>query len=68
MGQHQVKRAKGAHGPSPLSAATRKRILATLLARADAGDVLAGEALVRLSFMRVDAEAARRALAPEAPA
>ena len=36
-------------GPSPLSARTRRKILAALRDRALAGDVAAGEALVRLS-------------------
>ena len=35
-------------GPSPLSARTRHKILAALRDRALAGDVAAGEALVRL--------------------
>jgi hypothetical protein len=35
-------------GPSPLSIRTRSKILATLRDRALAGDVAAGEALVRL--------------------
>jgi hypothetical protein len=35
-------------GPSPLSARTRRKILASLRDRALAGDVAAGEALVRL--------------------
>jgi hypothetical protein len=35
-------------GPSPLSARTRRKILAALRDRALAGDVAAGEALVRL--------------------
>lgn len=67
-GHHQVKRPRGNHGPMPLSAVTRKRLLSALLARADAGDTAAAEALVRLSILRGDVEAARRALAMEAPA
>lgn len=51
-----------------LSAATRKRLLAALLARAEAGDVEASVALVRLSFMRGEVIPARCPIAAEAPA
>jgi hypothetical protein len=37
-------------GASPLSAATRRRLLADLLRRAEAGDAEAAAALVRLSI------------------
>jgi hypothetical protein len=45
-----TKRPPGSHGPSPLSVATRRRLLAGLMDRANAGDVIAAEALVRLSL------------------
>lgn len=45
-----IKRQRGQHGPLPLSLATRRRMLARLLAKAEAGDVAAAEALVRLSI------------------
>jgi hypothetical protein len=44
------KRGIGQHGRHPLSAATRKRVLAGLMERAEGGDVAAAEALVRLSL------------------
>ena len=66
--QHQAKRRSGARGSGPLSAQTRKRLLAALLTQAEAGDVAASEALVRLSFLRGDTATARRALAEAAPA
>lgn len=50
------KRMPGSRGADPLSVATRRRLLAGMLARADAGDVEAAEALVRLSIAQ---EAAR---------
>lgn len=40
----------GPRGPRPLSDATRRKLLAGLMAKADAGDVAAAEALVRLSL------------------
>jgi len=45
-------------GPSPLSGRTRRRLLGSLLRRADAGDVAAAEALVRLG---ADRDQTRRA-------
>jgi len=45
-------------GPSPLSGRTRRRLLASLLRRADAGDVAAAAELVRLGM---DRDRARRA-------
>jgi len=39
-------------GPSPLSGRTRRRLLASLLRRADAGDVVAAAELVRLGMDR----------------
>ncbi|WP_198374033.1 hypothetical protein [Neoroseomonas rubea] len=68
MQQGQAKRRRGSHGPSPLSAATRKRLLAGLLARAEAGDNTAAESLVRLSLLRTGTAAARCPIAVEAPA
>jgi hypothetical protein len=66
---HRQKRVRGSHGPSPLSAATRKRLLAGLLHRAETGDVQAAEALIRLGLERaVVAGGARCPLAAEAPA
>ena len=44
------RRRPGQHGPSPLSAAARRRLLADLLHRAEAGDVEAAAQLVRLSI------------------
>ncbi len=44
-------RRRGRHGPSPLSGATRRRLLAAMLARAEAGDNAAAEALVRLGML-----------------
>ena len=44
------RRRPGQHGPSPLSAATRRRLLADLLHRAEAGDAEAAGQLVRLSL------------------
>jgi len=44
-------------GPSPLSGRTRRRLLASLLRRADAGDVVAAAELVRLGL---DRDRARR--------
>jgi len=38
------------HGPSPLSARTRRRLLALLLQRAEAGDNSAAAMLIRLSL------------------
>ena len=68
MQQHQAKRPRGSHGPSPLSAATRRRLLTGLLARAEAGDVPAAEALIRLGIERSAAPpaATQCALASEA--
>lgn len=48
------KRAPGSHGARPLSPATRKRMLAALLDRAEGGDAVAMEALVRLSWAAED--------------
>jgi len=50
-------------GPSPLSHRTRRRLLASLLRRADAGDVSAAAELVRLGM---DRDRTRRA--DQAPA
>jgi hypothetical protein len=47
-------------GPSPLSARTRRKILAALRDRALAGDVAAGEALVRLGHEKRGKPADRR--------
>jgi hypothetical protein len=67
--QRQAKRRSGSHGPSPLSTATRRRLLGALLQRAEAGDVPAAEALIRLGMERATATAATRCpLAAEAPA
>lgn len=44
------RRGRGQHGAVPLSAATRKRLLAGLLRRAEGGDSAAAEALIRLSM------------------
>jgi len=67
--QHRQKRARGSHGASPLSAATRKRLLAGLLHRAETGDVQAAAALIWLSMERAAvASGARCPLAAEAPA
>ena len=44
------RRRRGEHGPSPLSAATRRRLLADLLRRAETGDAEAAAQLVRLSL------------------
>ena len=44
------RRRPGQHGPSPLSAATRRRLLTHLLHRAEAGDTEAAAQLVRLSI------------------
>jgi hypothetical protein len=44
------RRRPGQHGASPLSTATRRRLLADLLRRAEAGDAAAAAALVRLSI------------------
>ncbi len=46
------KRARGQRGVEPLSGATRRRMLAALMRRAEAGDGAAAEALVRLSLTR----------------
>ena len=45
-----VKRARGARGASPLSRQTARRLLGRLLVQAEAGDVAAAEALVRLAM------------------
>ena len=42
---------------SPLSASVRRRVLANLLVRAEAGDVAAAEALARLSLQAAAAAA-----------
>lgn len=69
MQRHQAKRAKGSHVPSPLSASTRRRLLAGLLSRAEAGDVPAAEALIRLSTERSGSTRGLRCpLANEMPA
>jgi hypothetical protein len=44
------RRRRGEHGCSPLSAATRRRLLAELLRRAEGGDAKAAAYLVRLSL------------------
>lgn len=64
----QAKRRNGSHGVSPLSAATRKRLLGALLQRAEGGDVPAAEALIRLSFLRHEVSATRCLVAGEPPA
>jgi hypothetical protein len=46
----EAKRGTGQRGRHPLSAATRKRVLAGLMQRAEGGDAAAAEALVRLSL------------------
>ena len=46
-----TKRGVGSHGVPPLSASTRKRLLKALLDKAEAGDVPAAEALIRLSLL-----------------
>lgn len=45
-----TKRARGEHGPAPLSVRTRRRMLAALLELAEDGNVPAMESLARLSF------------------
>lgn len=45
-----IKRARGEHGPAPMSVRTRRRMLAALLELAEDGNVPAMEALARLSF------------------
>ena len=45
-----LKRGRGEHGVSPLSARTRRRLLASLLELAEDNNVPAMEALARLSF------------------
>jgi hypothetical protein len=45
-------RRPGHRNAAPLSAATRSRLLHDLLAKARSGDVVAAEALVRLSLQR----------------
>ena len=44
-------RPRGVHerGPAPLSAKTRRRLLNSLLQRAENGDIAASEALIRLA-------------------
>lgn len=64
--QQRQKRRAGSHGPSPLSTATRRRLLTSLLQRAEAGDVPAAEALIRLGMERATASATRCPLAAEA--
>lgn len=44
-------RRPGQHGVHPLSRTTRRRILASITARAEAGDLAAAEVLVRLSLL-----------------
>jgi hypothetical protein len=44
------RRGRGEHGAWPLSAATRRRLLAALLRRAESGDAAAAETLIRLSM------------------
>lgn len=53
-----AKRGAGQQGWHPLSAATRKRVLAGLMQRAEDGDAASAEALVRLS-LSVEATAAK---------
>lgn len=48
----KAKRRPGQHGPDPLSAATRRRLLNRLLDMAEGGDPLAAESLIRLSTER----------------
>ena len=43
------RRRRGQHGVHPLSARTRRKLLAALLQRAEAGDVQAAKALIELS-------------------
>lgn len=54
MAEQQVtmKRGRGDRGPSPLSATTRRRLLAGLLQRAEAGDADAAAALIRLGMLK----------------
>lgn len=62
--EHSKRRAGGQPGALlPPSAATRRRLLADMLARAQQGDTAAAESLVRLSLER---EAARHAQRQEA--
>ena len=69
MQHHQAKRGKGSHGPSPLSGETRRKLLVGLLQRAEAGDVPAAEALIRLGIERVAATSGPRCpLAADVPA
>ncbi len=56
--------------PRPLSVATRRRLLAGLLKRAEAGDTAAAESLIRLGNAvapRATAKARRRGRATGAP-
>ena len=48
------------HGPQPLSRNTSRRLLAKILDQAEAGDVAAAEALVRLSWQRATLTAPTR--------
>ncbi len=61
-----AKRRRGQHSASPLSSATRQRVLTGLLARAEAGDVAAAEALVRPSIERESAAVVQGAASPNA--
>lgn len=45
-----IKRARGEHGPAPLSVRTRRRMLSALVELAEDGNVPAMESLARLSF------------------
>jgi len=50
MSTAPLPRGRGRHGAVPLSAATRRRLLAGMLRRAEAGDAAAAETLIRLSL------------------
>jgi hypothetical protein len=50
VAQGAARRRGGQRGAKPLSASTRCKLLADLLARAERGDVAAAESLVRLSL------------------
>jgi hypothetical protein len=53
----QGKRRPGPHGHSALSRATRRRLLSSLLQRAEGGDVAAATALILVSLRIEPAEA-----------
>ncbi|HYD68507.1 hypothetical protein [Azospirillum sp.] len=50
MGTTTTEGRRVGRGATPLAAATRRRLLKGLLVRAEQGDVLAAEALIRLSL------------------